>query len=846
MSAGASSTRLARLAAWSVDHPAVTMTCATLALALSIMSIARMRLDTSVHAMLGDRAPSAAAFARLSEEYRATDELYVLATLPDGPPPRDEGVLTAFAARLEAEILRDARARPMVTHVRWHAEPELERFVREVVLPNGAYYLTGAAWEELLRRLTPEGMRAQFARDEALMAAPGPAASALAERLVRDPLRLAELVSASGDARRAADGETEPEFSADGRALLIRVGGVRPVSDLAFAKRLCDAVSACTARIVETPVTSELAGGYAIAARTSGAIRTDAIVSTVVAGVLLHLLFAVLYRRWFAPAIILGVAGLGITAGFGAHAAAGQLITPLTAVIAAMLAGLGVDYGIHFVSHYQGHRAAGMPARDAAALTAGHLGLPIVTNCVTTVFGFASLWFSSVAMLRDFAVLGALGLLGCLAATFTVLPALLAVADRRAATLAPPRFAGIAAPAVRRPGRCMAIAGLLLTAVVCGAAVNGLIPELEADLTVTHPRPNRPLELTNGLAGRFAGTPEVIPVEIAPSDDPVAAAHRVARALDTPAVRAVGVVPERTVGLHSLLPDPVIALERAATLRSINADSVLRAFDAAAAESIFEPGAFGEYREFLRTLITAAPPGLDVLAGHPGIRGRVLLGGVEPSGGRTLVAIALDGPMVDRGRREVTIRALREALRDHPDATLTGLSVVGHDLEQATRADLPRSVVISIALVLTWLGLVFRRPGDVALALIPLGFAIVCTVGFLTITGQRFNPINAVALPLLDGIAVDAGVFLVAAARTRPSGRAALARRLRTTGPALLAAALTTVAGFGALALTRTPAVRSLGVAASVGILAAFVGALLMLMPLLLNRSGAAWPEREP
>jgi predicted RND superfamily exporter protein len=154
--------------------------------------------------------------------------------------------------------------------------------------------------------------------------------------------------------------------------------------------------------------------------------------------------------------------------------------------------------------------------------------------------------------------------------------------------------------------------------------------------------------------------------------------------------------------------------------------------------------------------------------------------------------------------------------------------------------DLPRSVTISVALVLVWLGVVFRRPGDVALALLPLAFALICTVGFLAATGQRFNPINAVALPLLDGIAVDAGVFLVAASRAGPRGRAALADRFRTTGPAVLAAALTTVAGFGALAFTRTPAVRSLGVAASVGILAAFAGAILLLMPLLLRRAHRA------
>ncbi len=832
---------LVRLTAWSAAHPVTGVAAAIGVLLLSIVSISWMRLDTSVHAMLGEGAPSAAALARLSTSHRASDELYVLASAPDGPslPP---GALTAFAERLQAAIADRPDAAALVSHVRWHSNPEFKRFARDVMLPAGVFYLTDAGWQEFLERLTPEGMRAQLARDEALMAAPGPTASALAERLVRDPLRLIELVPGAAEPAEVSGDDSLPERSLDGRTLLIRIGGVLPASDLGFAVRLCDAVKPAIARAGPAPLAVELAGSYAIAARTSRAIRTDSIATTLVSVALLHLLFALLYRRWLAPLVILGVAGLGITTGFGLHALFAPSITPLTAVIAAMLAGLGVDYGIHFLSHYQSHRAAGLSARDAAAATSGHLGLPIVTNCLTSVFGFASLWFSSVAMLGDFAVVGTLGLLGCLAATFTALPALLVLTDRAAGRLASSRFAWISAPAVRHPGLCMAVAGVLLAAVGI-AATGSFIPELEADLTVMHPRPNRALELTNALSARFAGVPETIPVEIT-GPDPVAAAHRVARAFDTPALRGVGVIPEKTVGLHSLLPDPATTAARKQALESLNPQRVVAAFDTALNESIFDPAAFGEYREFLRTLVTSHdPPDIQDLAGYPAIAGRVLLGYSDGMPDRALLAVALDGPVTDRARREEIVGCLRSALQPHPEATLTGMTVVVRDLEQATRTDLPRSLVISFVLVLTWLGLVFRRPSDVALALIPLAFAILCTVGFLAISGQRFNPVNAVALPLLEGIAVDAGVFLVAASRAGPPGRAALVERFRTTGPAVLAAALTTVAGFGALVFARTPAIRSLGAGASVGILAAFLGAILLLMPLLLRRASRADPE---
>jgi predicted RND superfamily exporter protein len=53
----------------------------------------------------------------------------------------------------------------------------------------------------------------------------------------------------------------------------------------------------------------------------------------------------------------------------------------------------------------------------------------------------------------------------------------------------------------------------------------------------------------------------------------------------------------------------------------------------------------------------------------------------------------------------------------------------------------------------------------VLMALVPLIFAGLTTVGFMIAMDIRFNPINSIAIPLLDGIAVDAGVFLVSVVR---------------------------------------------------------------------------------
>ena len=168
---------------------------------------------------------------------------------------------------------------------------------------------------------------------------------------------------------------------------------------------------------------------------------------------------------------------------------------------------------------------------------------------------------------------------------------------------------------------------------------------------------------------------------------------------------------------------------------------------------------------------------------------------------------------------------------------IAGMAAVAAELEAATRGGLLVSIGISCVLVLGWLTFVFRRPADVLLALIPLLFAAITIVLFMMASRQFFNPINCVAIPLLDGIAVDAGVFLVFVFRTNGSTREQLRAHLRPTMHAVMLSVATTVTAFASLLAAHTPAVASLGMVAAVGIVGSGMGALLVLMPILVLRA---------
>lgn len=846
------------LARWCVLRPRTIITVWTIALLFSLVSIGQLSVSTSLSAMLGHGAKAAAATERITSDYQRADDLLVVVQFPVGSPPltgdaSDE--LIAFASRLERSLAEDPDARALVAAVRSGPDQAVARYVRDVITPRAAFFLTDEQFDAALRKLEPVAIKDQIVRNEAMMVAGGPAAGALGKAILRDPLRLFELLAsgpASGisidppaaDPSAAAPPPTAGELSADGRAILLRVSSFEPASNLEVARKLSQIVAKHIELAHPGQLIVQVGGPAAIASTAASMIRSDAIWATVISVGLLVVLFAVFYRRWSAALLVGGVASVGMIVGVGVLSLFLRDISPLGAMIAALLAGLGTDYGIHFLSHYEGARASGLSCVDAASQTARQMAIPIATNCLTSIFGFASLWPSQIKMLSDFAALGAAGLLGALGAIFVLLPAVLGAVDGRHSSARPAtgvdRIGRVADAVARWPRSCIALCSFMLVVAVVSAGVRGFSLQIEPDLSVLHPRPNPALDATRLAMQRFAGRGEMVPIEIEARsfEELLVKSRDAARAIEAAQSSVPGLL--RVAGLHQLVPDPQHVASRTPRLAAVDGPATLKAFDTALEASIFDPAAFAGYRRFLESLLLSRdPPTLAGILADADLAARFFPRSFASSTPRTVLLAMFDRPLSDRLARAAAVGGLNLALKDHPGVTVAGFAAVSEELDAAVRSDLIRSVLISVGLVLVWLLIVFRRPVDVALALLPLVFAAGATVLFMMATGQNFNPINSVAIPLLDGIAVDAGVFLVAASRAHGQTRSGLVRHLRLTTHAIILAAATTLTAFLALAMSHTPAIASLGMVASVGITAAFGAVLLLLMPILILRAPA-------
>ena len=836
-------------------------------------AVTRLRPDTSLEGLFPRGSASGAAVVHVLNDFAVAEELLVLVTVPDAAPAtapaRPADALLRFADKLNNAIRNDPKVGAMAADVIYRADPETRAYFERVVVPAGLLYLDDDSYAAVRQRLTPEAMRGQIARNEAALAAPGPAAGALTKVLLNDPLRLHEfLLDRFKGARALAPGgdspfpETSAAFlSPDGRSLLIRIPGTRPPSDLDFTREFTAAV----ARAADAANTDKLdvryAGSYAIAAAAERAIRSDAITSSTTSFIYLGVLFFLAYRsavRLFTLAF--GPVLFGILLGFGAYAVWTTSITPMTAVLGAMLAEMGINYTVHYLSLYDARRAAGQSPPQAAAGCSRELAMPLLAAWCTSIVGFVAVGLSSLKVLRDFAVLGTLTLLGAVAMTLTLLPAVLILLDHRAAAgaAAPPltRMRFSFTPALRLLARNGRLLALLFGVLFFGAAIVAALPgrrlPLETDLTVMHPRPNPALDTQSEIARRFGSAPESLIIYLR-ADTPeqlVRTAHDVDRRLSTEGMRTNGVV--GAFGLATLLPDPRTAAARSAAATDADADRVVADFRAAIDDSAFDPGAYDAYARFLRSLLARRDaPTLDDLLRHPTLASVVLpKAALQPDGKTTfaarpssIVMVSLDRGLEDRAVRGRTIDAIRAALHDVPGAALTGLTVVSHDAEAVVHRDLPRMLLVGTAAVLVYLLAHFRSPRDTMLVFLPTVFSVLCLLALVRLGGLKLNMVNLVAAPLLIGINIDYGIFLVSLARSAKQRNATpeeLTEEIGTSCHAVVVCALTTVLGFGSLIFMAIPAVRSLGVAVSVGVTASLLATVLFLAPLLIRRTHAS------
>jgi predicted RND superfamily exporter protein len=651
-------------------------------------------------------------------------------------------------------------------------------------------------------------MRARLADSRAMLLAPG--GGAAAEVIAADPLRLAQLVFEGADISSGVRTQPDGAFATDdGKAHLVlaqpKGQALRGDDARAFvsdAEAVMDPI-----RRAHPGVFLGLTGGHAIAAATEAMLTRDLMVSGTLAMVLASAVFALIFRRMRALAAVMPPLALGTiwTAGLATLLPGG--LSGIAVAFMSVVVGVGVDTGVHVYAALLEARRDGLSPSDAARRARSRTQRAVLFAALTAASAFAALSLSDINAVRQLGILCASGELLTAVAILLVTPEVGALLERGAPPK--PEPAGWTALVAKLTGtrtRAAVLAGIALLPIPIVALGGG--PPLAESIVAIRPKKLAPLEVQRRIFEAFGGKQGQWVVLVADADLNRARARSdaVAERLST----MKGDV-EAVDALTALSPSTATQEARFAARDALDMPGKAQELERALREVGFLPerfeGALAGMRSPSRDFVMLE----DLRRGATSILITRYLG---EEGGDHLVATYVR-PTGAPGSMARVEQAIREA---DAGAMLTGYSRLEASLRETLSRDLPRIGLVAGVLVVLALSASLKRARDVGLS----ALVVVAEVSAVLLLIRAFriplHAYDALVIPVLLGITVDEAMFLLHRARVEEAaGVAFIEPTLRHEAPAITATALTTAAGFGALAFCDFDGLRDLGMVGALG-----------------------------
>ena len=854
---------------------AVALTALVLGLFLAHYTAGHLSVDTNTSNMLSPELPWRQTETELARLFPAGGNLVLVV---DGDTPE-------LADAAQIALVQKLRARDdlFAEVFALEAEPYFRR--------NGLLYLEPDALQKLAEDLTlAQPFLGALDRDPSLhglftlltRAAQTPAAASF--DMSAALAKLAEAVGAVAEGRfyslswQQLMGANAGAGPAPGKRRFIELTAVQD-----FTRLLPSAAPIAAVRASAGELQLDAAHGVRVRLTGNAALEHEELLSVftgmgwVLASALLLvavlLVLALRSLRLVLAAVVTLVYGLLLTAAFAA-AAVGHL-NLISIAFGVLYVGLGIDYALYLCMQYRERLGEGLPALQALPRAAQDVGGYMLVCALTTSLGFFAFVPTSFTGIAELGLISGVGMFISLLVSLTLLPALI--------TLFPPHVnAGLG---LRGAGagrsRILEWPYREARAIWWGAALLGLAalflaPRARFDydpLNLRNPQsesvstfrdlladPNIPALSLSAVAGdaasarslaqKFSALPlvaralslgdfipaqqeeklaliEDLAMNLALSGASGTSDAYAARASDGPALQE----------LEQALPVLIQRLQGAQAVAAQNLLDQLKKFSAACAQR-GEAGKKQLLDGLRRALLAALPAHLAALRlalqAQPVTEADLppqLVRRWKSADGHFRVEVwpreVLDNPAAME-RFIAQARSVAPQVSGPP----VGFVESGHAVVRAFRI----AFVSSLAAITLLLLVLLRSWQDTLLVLIPLVMAGLLTLAGMVLLDVPFNFANVIALPLVLGVGVDYGVYLVQ--RGRDVSAAGVNLLQTSTARAVLFGALITMANFGDLMLARHPGMVSMGVLLTVGLGMTLLCALVLLPSLLARRTG--------
>ena len=688
----------------------------------------------------------------------------------------------------------------------------------------------------------------------------------------------------------------------DGKALLVFAYPGEPDKDAAAP--YSNTVAAIRAHLVELAskypgVEMKLTGEPSLDADEIATSTNDTIHALLITVGLIIGLFLFSYRTLFRPAMVFFALIMGVLWSLGFALLTVGHFNDISMAVIPMVLGIGIDFGIQLLGRYEEELGRNRTVEQAITASLQHTGVAIITGASTTAVAFFTLCFNDFVGLAELGEIAGASMILCLAANLVVLPAIFLLRDRnRSAEQLRAQSSNSAwhfihnwdTSMVRTPWIWL----ILATVISVISAIS--LPHLKFDYNLLHLENQSAdsvktlyevmdasktiegnqvstiyasvvadnLDQARDLDKKLTALPVVSRVdsllELVPEDQDkklpiikriVSAAAKLnvkpssGAKVDIPRARrdiaslltqaqeglkqAKGyagvskIARQAVTAFSSMIP----ALERAdKALNSASVATIQQRFDASST------GAFSRMQTNIAMLKTQkADRGLTLDDIPPELKKLFL----APDG-KILLQVYGKQDLWERAPDEQFVAAV---LPVAPNAT--GTPVLNYYATELLRVSYLWAAVWAFVAIVVLILLHFQSFKFLILTLAPLVLAVLWRTGAMVLFNIEFNPANIVTLPLIIGIDVAFGVYIID--RYREEGKLAIFSG--STGKAIIMSSLTSLFGFSSLLVSNFLGMYSIGVLMSLGLAIGLVTSIFIL-PQLLAAVHPKAPREEP
>jgi len=835
------------IVALSLKHPMTILIAVVILTIASIVSIFYLSINTDIINLLPRHSRTAATLEEALETFKSFDFIFVMVEAKE--PKQGELLIQA------ADILAPALDNPAYIYaVDYTFDHRLATFYMESEGKRLPCLLNKADLDEALNRFNPDQLEqymVRLARRLQVVSTPE-----MKKKLLDDPLDLGSLFL-----KRLMINRGPIPFhlrkgyfmSGNEKMLLMVLRPLEPASDLKFSTDLMRFLDRVREALISSnpdfsgKIDVSYVGSHAETVENTRVVRNDLFQTLITSFVIVILLFFFVFRRRETIVLVGLPLFIGILWTLGLTQLVLGRLTMSTFAMGAVLIGLGIDFAIHiynrFLEEYHSSELSSIYRSLHIALL--QTGEGVLLGAITTAAAFYGMIFTSFPGFKEIGFVAGSGILCCFTSIFFLLPVLIRYLTPRNVPRQKMGMTSFGIPRlyqmVMSYPRLVIILGIVLTVYFAYQARFVRFDENFRALT----RPSRSNYEIKQRIGRYFSIPS----------------HQIIAIVSDSTIQGVL---EKNDQLYENLKHqtrhPILSCD---TLRSFlpslktqeQSKKMIRETIGARLDNIKErllrrsrmqglaPAALEPFIKRLEFLVQGADnkdnfilyEDLDLPFIIRQVQHYLVKEDYYVASNRKYKVITRIFPPAGQWVSDVPEQFLRLLSKNVGTVEFTGVSIVASEIQKIVKRDLAVVILIVITSVFLILILHFGWLHKTFFAILPVACGSIWMLGTIHILGIQLNFLNVVVIPMIIGVGVDNGIHLMQRyyERGKNPDTKDLKMAVEMTGRALVMTSITTIVGFGSLALANFKGIREMGLLSIFGITYTLAAAIIFLPALL-------------